>query len=95
MLKLHNFAHKLGYYTALLFNVKMKSKQICNKDTCDVLNNIIWLCCTIQGLKTANRLLLAQTPLPATVDDFLLLALQERCSCIVNMDPEHTKHKVL
>ena len=55
----------------------------------------IWLGYMIQSLKKANRLLLAQTPLPATVDDFLLLVTQERCSCIVNMDPEHTENKVM
>jgi len=37
---------------------------------------------------------LLQTPLPATAGDFPLLALQGRCSCIVDLDLEHTKSKV-
>ncbi|XP_052762195.1 receptor-type tyrosine-protein phosphatase kappa-like [Mya arenaria] len=42
----------------------------------------------IDSLKTKNRFLVAQTPLPDTVSDFIALAVQENCSCIVSMEAQ-------
>ncbi|XP_052762428.1 receptor-type tyrosine-protein phosphatase mu-like isoform X2 [Mya arenaria] len=38
----------------------------------------------INGHRTKNRFLVAQTPLPETVGDFLTLIYQQSCSCIVS-----------
>ncbi|WAR17622.1 PTPRA-like protein [Mya arenaria] len=40
-----------------------------------------------------KRYLVAQTPLPETVIDFLTLAVQERCSCIVSFEADMEKQK--
>ncbi|XP_052765396.1 receptor-type tyrosine-protein phosphatase epsilon-like isoform X1 [Mya arenaria] len=42
----------------------------------------------INSYKTKNRFLVAQTPLPDTVSDFITLAVQEKCSCIVSMETQ-------
>ncbi|XP_052221304.1 receptor-type tyrosine-protein phosphatase T-like [Dreissena polymorpha] len=42
----------------------------------------------INSFRKAKQWILAQTPLPGTVNDFLTLALQENCSCIVGMEPD-------
>ncbi|XP_052762141.1 receptor-type tyrosine-protein phosphatase kappa-like [Mya arenaria] len=42
----------------------------------------------IDSFKTKNRFLVAQTPLPDTVSDFIALAVQENCSCIVSMEAQ-------
>ncbi|XP_052761525.1 receptor-type tyrosine-protein phosphatase alpha-like isoform X2 [Mya arenaria] len=42
----------------------------------------------INSFKTKNRFLVAQTPLPETVSDFIALAVQENCSCIVSMEAQ-------
>ncbi|XP_052763705.1 receptor-type tyrosine-protein phosphatase mu-like isoform X2 [Mya arenaria] len=47
----------------------------------------------INSLMTKHRFLVAQTPLPDTVSDFIALALQENCSCIVSMEAHMAKHK--
>ncbi|XP_052763406.1 uncharacterized protein LOC128205641 isoform X2 [Mya arenaria] len=47
----------------------------------------------INSLKTKQRFLVAQTPLPDTVADFIALAVQENCSCIVSMEAHLEKHK--
>ncbi|XP_052761981.1 tyrosine-protein phosphatase non-receptor type 7-like [Mya arenaria] len=47
-----------------------------------------------ESFKTKNRFLVAQTPLPDTVSDFLTLAVQENCSCIVNMEANLEKHEM-
>ncbi|XP_052760752.1 tyrosine-protein phosphatase non-receptor type 20-like isoform X2 [Mya arenaria] len=36
----------------------------------------------INSLKTKDRFLVAQTPMPTTIADFIALAVQETCSCI-------------
>ncbi|XP_052787495.1 uncharacterized protein LOC128222499 isoform X2 [Mya arenaria] len=46
----------------------------------------------IDNLKTKHRFLVAQTPLPDTVDDFIALAVQENCSCIVSMEAHLENH---
>ncbi|XP_052761954.1 receptor-type tyrosine-protein phosphatase S-like [Mya arenaria] len=48
----------------------------------------------INSFKTKNRFLVAQTPLPDTVSDFLTLAVQENCSCIVSMEANLEKHEM-
>ncbi|XP_053384852.1 receptor-type tyrosine-protein phosphatase kappa-like [Mercenaria mercenaria] len=40
----------------------------------------------INGLKARNRYIVAQTPLPTTLEYFLTLIVQENCSVIVDMD---------
>ncbi|XP_052763960.1 receptor-type tyrosine-protein phosphatase kappa-like [Mya arenaria] len=47
----------------------------------------------INSFKTKNRFLVAQTPLPDTVSDFITLAVQENCSCIVSMEAYLEKHE--
>ncbi|XP_052763723.1 receptor-type tyrosine-protein phosphatase S-like [Mya arenaria] len=47
----------------------------------------------INSLKTKHRFLVAQTPLPGTVADFIALAVQETCSCIVSMEAHLEKDK--
>ncbi|XP_052762867.1 receptor-type tyrosine-protein phosphatase kappa-like isoform X2 [Mya arenaria] len=47
----------------------------------------------INSLRTRNRFLVAQTPLPDTVSDFITLAVQENCSCIVSMEGHLEKHE--
>ncbi|XP_052765389.1 receptor-type tyrosine-protein phosphatase epsilon-like isoform X2 [Mya arenaria] len=42
----------------------------------------------INSFKTKNRFLVAQTPLPDTVSDFIALAVQENCSCIVSLEAQ-------
>ncbi|XP_052763633.1 receptor-type tyrosine-protein phosphatase mu-like isoform X2 [Mya arenaria] len=42
----------------------------------------------INSFKTKNRFLVAQTPLPDTVSDFIALVIQENCSCIVSMETQ-------
>ncbi|XP_052762197.1 receptor-type tyrosine-protein phosphatase S-like [Mya arenaria] len=42
----------------------------------------------IDSFKTKNRFLVAQTPLPDTVSDFIALAVQGNCSCIVSMEAQ-------
>lgn len=41
-----------------------------------------------QSLTESDRYILAQTPLPGTVDDFLTLIYQEDVKCIVSLDPQ-------
>ncbi|XP_052763642.1 receptor-type tyrosine-protein phosphatase kappa-like isoform X3 [Mya arenaria] len=41
-----------------------------------------------ESFKTKNRFLVAQTPLPDTVSDFIALVIQENCSCIVSMETQ-------
>ncbi|XP_052762444.1 receptor-type tyrosine-protein phosphatase mu-like isoform X2 [Mya arenaria] len=47
----------------------------------------------INGHRTKNRFLVAQTPLPETVDDFLTLIYQQSCSCIVSFGTDIGNHK--
>ncbi|XP_052763708.1 receptor-type tyrosine-protein phosphatase mu-like isoform X2 [Mya arenaria] len=42
----------------------------------------------INSFKTKDRFLVAQTPLADTVFDFVALAVQENCSCIVSMEAQ-------
>ncbi|XP_052762812.1 receptor-type tyrosine-protein phosphatase C-like [Mya arenaria] len=42
----------------------------------------------INSFKTKDRFLVAQTPLADTVSDFVALAVQENCSCIVSMEAQ-------
>ncbi|XP_052761802.1 receptor-type tyrosine-protein phosphatase T-like [Mya arenaria] len=46
-----------------------------------------------ESLKTKDRFLVAQTPLPAIIADFIALAVQETCSCIVSMEAHLEKDK--
>ncbi|XP_052761983.1 receptor-type tyrosine-protein phosphatase epsilon-like [Mya arenaria] len=48
----------------------------------------------INSFKTKNRFLVAQTPLPDTVSDFITLAVQENCSCIISMEGHLDKHEI-
>ncbi|XP_052805472.1 receptor-type tyrosine-protein phosphatase S-like isoform X2 [Mya arenaria] len=48
----------------------------------------------INSLKTEHRFLVAQTPLPDAVADFIAFAVQENCSCIINMEAHLQKHKI-
>ena len=41
-----------------------------------------------------NRYLVAQTPLPDTVEDFLTLIIQEKVSCIISM-ADYSSDKVI
>ncbi|XP_052761936.1 uncharacterized protein LOC128204569 [Mya arenaria] len=62
---------------------------LCSK-TCDSDNiNAIY----INSLKTKRRILVAQTPLPDTAADFIALAVQENCSCIVSIEAHLEKRK--
>ncbi|WAR17660.1 PTN2-like protein, partial [Mya arenaria] len=45
------------------------------------------------SFRMKKRYLVAQTPLPETVIDFLTLAVQERCSCIVSFEADMDKQK--
>ncbi|XP_052762074.1 receptor-type tyrosine-protein phosphatase mu-like [Mya arenaria] len=47
----------------------------------------------IHSFKEKRRFLVAQTPLPETVNDFLILVVQENCSCIVSFEPDMDKQK--
>ncbi|XP_052762247.1 receptor-type tyrosine-protein phosphatase S-like [Mya arenaria] len=47
----------------------------------------------IHSFRMKKRYLVAQTPLPETVIDFLTLAVQERCSCIVSFEADMDKQK--
>ncbi|XP_052764503.1 protein draper-like isoform X2 [Mya arenaria] len=47
----------------------------------------------IHSFRMKKRYLVAQTPLPETVMDFLTLAVQERCSCIVSFEADMDKQK--
>ncbi|XP_052762438.1 receptor-type tyrosine-protein phosphatase mu-like isoform X3 [Mya arenaria] len=47
----------------------------------------------IDGHRKKNRYLVAQTPLPETVDDFLTLIYQESCSCIVSFETDNGNNK--
>ena len=48
-----------------------------------------------QSFKQTNKYILAQTPLTATIEDFLGFVLQENCSCIIALDDiEHTRKQV-
>ncbi|XP_052762244.1 receptor-type tyrosine-protein phosphatase mu-like [Mya arenaria] len=47
----------------------------------------------IHSFRMKKRYLVAQTPLPETVIDFLTLAVQERCSCIVSFEAYMDKQK--
>ncbi|XP_052763712.1 receptor-type tyrosine-protein phosphatase kappa-like [Mya arenaria] len=49
--------------------------------------------CDIDSFKTKKRFLVAKTPLPDTVYDFIALAVQENCSCIVSMEASMEKNK--
>ncbi|XP_052224115.1 receptor-type tyrosine-protein phosphatase T-like [Dreissena polymorpha] len=49
----------------------------------------------INSYRKAKHWILAQTPLPGTVTDFLTLALQENCSCIVSMEPDKEGDKTV
>ncbi|XP_052765028.1 receptor-type tyrosine-protein phosphatase kappa-like [Mya arenaria] len=57
-------------------------------DESDYINSIY-----IDSFKTKNRFLVAKTPLPDTVYDFIALTLQENCSCIVSMEANLEMHK--
>ncbi|WAR17667.1 TENX-like protein [Mya arenaria] len=46
-----------------------------------------------RSFRMKKRYLVAQTPLPETVIDFLTLAVQERCSCIVSFEAYMDKQK--
>ncbi|KAH3711588.1 hypothetical protein DPMN_071259 [Dreissena polymorpha] len=41
----------------------------------------------VSSFKTKNKYVLAQTPLPNTVVDFITMLVQTECSCIVDFDP--------
>ncbi|XP_052762025.1 receptor-type tyrosine-protein phosphatase S-like, partial [Mya arenaria] len=47
----------------------------------------------IHGFKEKRRFLVAQTPLPETVNAFLTLVVQENCSCIVSFEPDMDKQR--
>ncbi|XP_052773554.1 receptor-type tyrosine-protein phosphatase S-like isoform X3 [Mya arenaria] len=47
----------------------------------------------IHSFKEKNRFLVAQTPLPETVTDFLTLIVQENCSCVVSFEPDMDKQR--
>ncbi|XP_052772817.1 uncharacterized protein LOC128211790 isoform X2 [Mya arenaria] len=47
----------------------------------------------IHSFRIKKRYLVAQTPLPETVLDFLTLVVQERCSCIVSFEADMDKQK--
>ncbi|XP_052818032.1 multiple epidermal growth factor-like domains protein 10 [Mya arenaria] len=47
----------------------------------------------IHSFRMKKRYLVAQTPLPETVSDFLTLAVQERCSCIVSFEVDMDKQR--
>ncbi|XP_053387666.1 cell death abnormality protein 1-like [Mercenaria mercenaria] len=49
----------------------------------------------INSFRTKNRFLVAQTPLPNTVEDFLTLIVQENVSCIVTMEPRLNGNKTV
>ncbi|XP_060579602.1 receptor-type tyrosine-protein phosphatase epsilon-like [Ruditapes philippinarum] len=40
----------------------------------------------VNSFKNVNRFLIAQTPLPDTVEDFLTLIVQEKVSCVIGME---------
>lgn len=48
----------------------------------------------LQGFRDADKFILAQTPLPNTVQDFLSLVYQADVSCIVCLDDVSSKRKV-
>ncbi|XP_052762339.1 receptor-type tyrosine-protein phosphatase S-like [Mya arenaria] len=47
----------------------------------------------IHSFRMTKRYLVAQTPLPETVIDFLTIAVQERCSCIVSFEADMDKQR--
>ncbi|XP_052764244.1 receptor-type tyrosine-protein phosphatase alpha-like isoform X2 [Mya arenaria] len=47
----------------------------------------------MHSYRMKKRYLVAQTPLPETVIDFLTLAVQERCSCIVSFEADMDKQR--
>ncbi|XP_052763015.1 multiple epidermal growth factor-like domains protein 10 isoform X3 [Mya arenaria] len=47
----------------------------------------------IHSFRVKKRYLVAQTPLPETVIDFLTLVVQESCSCIVSFEADMDKQK--
>ncbi|XP_060584800.1 tyrosine-protein phosphatase 69D-like [Ruditapes philippinarum] len=47
----------------------------------------------VNSFKNVNRFLIAQTPLPDTVDDFLTLIVQENVSCVISMETTSSKNK--
>ncbi|KAL4216721.1 hypothetical protein ACF0H5_024444 [Mactra antiquata] len=40
----------------------------------------------VNSFKVKNHFIVAQTPLPSTIEEFLLLINQEQCSCIIDCD---------
>ncbi|XP_053385844.1 receptor-type tyrosine-protein phosphatase kappa-like [Mercenaria mercenaria] len=49
----------------------------------------------VNGYIETNKFILAQTPLPDTVEDFVSMLYQERCSCIVCLDEENMYDKTV
>ncbi|XP_053386435.1 receptor-type tyrosine-protein phosphatase kappa-like [Mercenaria mercenaria] len=49
----------------------------------------------VNGYEKSNRFILAQTPLPNTVEDFVFMLYQEKCPCIVCLDEENIKDKTV
>lgn len=47
----------------------------------------------VDGFKRRDSYILAQTPLPTTVEDFICLLFQENCICIVSLDSANLKSK--
>ncbi|XP_053386433.1 receptor-type tyrosine-protein phosphatase kappa-like [Mercenaria mercenaria] len=49
----------------------------------------------VNGYEKSNKFILAQTPLPNTVEDFVFMLYQEKCPCIVCLDEENIKDKTV
>ncbi|XP_053386122.1 receptor-type tyrosine-protein phosphatase kappa-like [Mercenaria mercenaria] len=49
----------------------------------------------VNGYEKMDKFILAQTPLPNTVEDFVSMLYQERCSSIVCLDEENIKDKTV
>ncbi|WAR17654.1 PTPRT-like protein, partial [Mya arenaria] len=86
------FTVTMGQYqflhTAVVYSLPFDCKQIKGENFNEYMNKH-----TTRSFRMKKRYLVAQTPLPETVMDFLTLAVQERCSCIVSFEADMDKQK--